>query len=485
MCHIDLDRTRITKRKKTTENCNCEQGRLNELPDHLLLVILSLLPLKSAIATAVLSRRWRWLWTNLFDIDIDINYNQLLPFLHNVLPKLTSPYIRYLGLNLRLVSSSDINISSWFDWAACRNKHIRQLRFVTDYPHISPEIPLWVFQLPCLVQLELKPWLVLRDDYADTTTLFNLPNLKKACVEFYCSDHRVFEKALEKLVSCSPLLEDLSFKVGIWGDDDDIVVNLSSRSLKRLEMCFTWAIHVVINAPNLDSISIRADNVPKPSRYRISFVDSPTALLACSIWGWTDGLDDDVLLPSNFFSVISGVRFLTTLDQNPSPLIAPITFRSLTHLQFKVGYALSGLALLQQCPALEVLTYDLHEYLFDTDFSWSFPDSAPKCLVTRLKRIEILAHPLVSRLEFILLQLLNYLLHNAEALELLRITITPPHRDLSGIGSGSYDEVHLIKKLFEVPRSSPLSRVEFYSPSCRVMDGGGIKSASSLRTLLD
>ncbi|XP_074271785.1 F-box/FBD/LRR-repeat protein At4g26340-like [Silene latifolia] len=485
--------------------------RLNGLPDHLLLEILSLLPLKTAIATAVLSRRWRWMWTHLTDINIDItsyptythpnSLGNVRSLVQNVLPKLaSSPFIRNLSFHLRYDGFENHdqdnkgedkyntdNIVSWYDWASLHKNHLRKLRVLLD-PHVPgmsfPVPPLWIFQTPSLEVLQLTPmWFILDNDHDHVkyrNSSFHLPNLKKLFVNLCCHDPWI----LEKLVSSSPSLEILYCSIISRPavNDNPIIVNLSSRNLKRLEMQLYNPTDLVIDAPKLEYLSFHANKYgyyKMLSSYKISFVDSPTALLTCSISPWTDHHGRDIFLPSNLFTVISGVRSLTTADQNPTPFIAStITFSCLTHLLFLVRRDLNGLALLQQCPVLEVLTFDLSEYLQPTKHNWSLPDSAPQCLVTHVKRIEILAHRFVVGLEDMLLPLLSYLLGNAEVLELLKFTISPPRRDVTGYSSANYNELHLIKELFKVPRSSPQSQVEFYSPDRSVLAKKVVKDDS-------
>ena len=47
------------------------QDRISQLPDDVLLNCLSLLDLKNAAQTSILSKRWSYLWTHLTNLDFD------------------------------------------------------------------------------------------------------------------------------------------------------------------------------------------------------------------------------------------------------------------------------------------------------------------------------------------------------------------------------------------------------------------------------
>ncbi|CAN6895341.1 unnamed protein product [Brassica oleracea] len=59
------------------EKINCED-RISSLPEELLVTILLLVPIKNAVATMILSKRWRYIWMMLPRIDYnetnDVNH---------------------------------------------------------------------------------------------------------------------------------------------------------------------------------------------------------------------------------------------------------------------------------------------------------------------------------------------------------------------------------------------------------------------------
>ncbi|VVA15611.1 PREDICTED: F-box/LRR-repeat [Prunus dulcis] len=49
--------------------------RISALPDEILVSILSLLPLKEAAATSILSRRWQYVWMSTMVLNFDANFD--------------------------------------------------------------------------------------------------------------------------------------------------------------------------------------------------------------------------------------------------------------------------------------------------------------------------------------------------------------------------------------------------------------------------
>ncbi|XP_074271677.1 F-box/FBD/LRR-repeat protein At5g53840-like [Silene latifolia] len=529
---------------RNMKNEEMSSDRLSGLPEHLLLEILSRMPLKSAVGTSILSRRWRFLWTDLPDIHLCMDddfgarkgtaefFNLIR---NNLLPKLNCPSIRKFTLDLGLFNDhidkvryqpgvinfnhlGEINFNhlgkinfnyhgidndrervsshvlECFNRAASNNittntnTQLQEFSFNIDgeahyYCDIFPDLPLSLFQIQSLVVLRLNPWLsVHQDDHHITNAVFNLPNLKILDV-FFFSFHTTL---LEKLVSSSPSLSHLSFTLRVPGVDTPILspftLNLSHPTLTRLDIRLSDAAHVTIDAPNLQQLQVWVFGFNREFLNRVSFLNSPTRLLACTISVPYKPIDQ-LLLPSNLFSIISTVKSLTLVEKKPCRLIAPITFSRLTHLGLLLHRKLAGLPLLQKCPVLEVLTFDMTHSISDmlSNRLWPLPDSPPQCLVYSVKRIEIFVPAFVDGVEIPLLDLLKCLLATAKALELLKVTVTGP--DLSKFQDASFSESDFIKEVLDMPRSSANCRFKFHGLQPTVL-GDAINSDSSMTSHL-
>ncbi|KAB2600926.1 F-box/FBD/LRR-repeat protein [Pyrus ussuriensis x Pyrus communis] len=61
------------KEKNKGQNNNLVD-RISQLPDEILSSIVSLLPLKEAAATSILSRRWQYVWSSTMNLDLDAKF---------------------------------------------------------------------------------------------------------------------------------------------------------------------------------------------------------------------------------------------------------------------------------------------------------------------------------------------------------------------------------------------------------------------------
>ncbi|XP_074307599.1 F-box/LRR-repeat protein At1g55660-like [Silene latifolia] len=153
------------KRRRANNNLQSVKqtnDRLSSLHDDILILIISCLPLRSAVITGSLSRRWRGLWKNLSSIiitDCMSDYKFVVSDIFlNVMMQIKSLSIHRFHLELRgNVSHTDWQPPgySWLrricDW------NIRELKLTWPYSYLNSNVmlPGFIFQTRSLVSIDL------------------------------------------------------------------------------------------------------------------------------------------------------------------------------------------------------------------------------------------------------------------------------------------------------------------------------------------
>ncbi|CAL9247105.1 unnamed protein product, partial [Arabidopsis halleri] len=263
------------------------EDRISELPEDLLLQILSYIPTENVIATSVLSRRWRSLWKmvpNLkfdfkFDPKIESKYHQTL--LDNVYRSLTlhkAPVLESLHLNFKR-GTAGLNIGMWIATAFAR--HVRKLVLINERVifHFNDTLEILKIQnyilldLPspvCLKSLrELHLYHVkFKDEESVSNLLGGCPCLEDLVVHSDSNiDVKTFTIAVPSLHRLT--IEDLNPGRGKGG----YVINapclkyLNINGFDWLEFCLIENAPELVEAEIIDVIDITNENILESLTY--------------------------------------------------------------------------------------------------------------------------------------------------------------------------------------------------------------------------
>ncbi|XP_021738386.1 F-box/LRR-repeat protein 13-like [Chenopodium quinoa] len=289
-----------------------EEDRIRDLPDSLLITILSFLPINTAASTSVLSRRWQYLWTHVNHFSLETAFDNLHTFITSVdhiLSKLTSPKIYTFNLQffLRQSTESSAQLSScfvpWLHQICRRDPKIINVGFHHSHGFYSSllfHIPTCVFETRSLIELDL--YLPGYIEFKAPTTFINLPNLKKLSLlvcDSYCY-------LIDTLIKSLPFLEDLKLSMNLTVDVHCFAI--SASNLKNLFIGMNdWGSKVcrfVIDAPKLEHCEIHGYlafyeffTTPIDLQMVLISVEEPS----------DDEKDDDFDMDYEYYSLILGL----------------------------------------------------------------------------------------------------------------------------------------------------------------------------------
>ncbi|KAJ4704238.1 F-box protein [Melia azedarach] len=243
-----------------------KEDRISSLPDSVLCHILSFLPTKYAVATSILSSRWNLVWSSLpslcFDDRLCLEYKRTNRLTNDASTRFENFVNRVLVVSQQLnIDKFSLNcfkirypacLKLWVSAAIMRN--VREIELNLKHQN-RVELPESIYTCKTLEVLKLDSDFTIKIPPSGTC----FPSLKIFRVVMYYPDNDL----TERLFSMCPVLEDLSIEGFL--DDDDLAINfnISSSTLKRLEVTLTkdgtrsYNEHkVIIRAPNLEQLYI-------------------------------------------------------------------------------------------------------------------------------------------------------------------------------------------------------------------------------------
>ncbi|KAM3012150.1 hypothetical protein FF2_030770 [Malus domestica] len=378
------------------------RDRISELPDALLLHILSFLETKCCVNTGVLSRRWRNVWASIPNIDICRGHfsrsGDLFNFVERVLSFHDASDIQ--KFRLHCLCDDVIRFSHIDRWVRNVVRHnvveldlsIELSVLADSYQGQTFELPESVFTCKTLRVLELGSNFI-----TNVPASGCLPNLKflRVVLEEPTND------SICKLFSSCPVLEDLA----IEGSHRYGVVfnfNIIAPELRRLRISLDYDDFdkdgdiFFILAPKLETFDLREEGF---SSYHL---ENANYLFKAKIY-----------LPEHYASALApcfverarrllagihNVKHLTLSIHLLEPGLLP-AFDYLNHLKldlYECNHWNLLTELLKRSPKLEYLVIQLYDGLIcDEDYGhlehgWNPPAFVPVCLSLHLKTISIL-----------------------------------------------------------------------------------------------
>ncbi|KAK2434541.1 F-box/LRR-repeat protein [Trifolium repens] len=380
---------------------------ISDLPEGVLLHILSLLPTKDVVRTSVLATKWRHLWTDLSVFDFKIpnpryesnNQNQnsvncLLDLVGRLLRK--SNCVERLCIDIFEIAVDADTISSLISSAS---KHKVQ------YLKLSLGDKIGKFVLPhCFSAFESLNELCLGLKFTlSIPSDICFPSLKKLVVSDVTFAN---EKSVQQLFSGCPVLQELTLYNCYWENIEQISVAIST--LRKLTIHFDF---ICVDYDHDKTVKIDAVNLLSLSctcRAAIEFipVNLTSIVDACVDLGDEDPLEQGLYAVHCIFDLLSRLSSVKSLNISNETLecltcltnenlnLLP-TFHNLTHLYV---YNATGeitctretlLYILRKTPKLKVLHIPtmVNDYLDDEDSLWN---SLPFCLKSSLNQLCIL-----------------------------------------------------------------------------------------------
>ncbi|KAL7087701.1 hypothetical protein ACP275_13G084300 [Erythranthe tilingii] len=423
-----------------------DNDRLSELPDSLLTHILSFLPTKLSVRSSILARRWRFLWTEVPTLDFDKEEEDFIASFIS-LHKLQT-------INTFRLTSNENYTFRYFNDAWFKAAIDRKVKNIDLSAFKAVMLPALLFTCKTLVDFRLDSYFVVPGMGCNVC----LPCLKILHINSVI--YKDGDETLVHLLSGCPVLEELV--IGLVTNENLVPCNISSATLKRLTVHFTFFSHVTLFYKHHHRVEINT-----PALEYIRLVDCLSEHIKCG--PLTSLTEADVYLHNaykkqddsrysqsvlDFVDRLSSVKYLKLdlsycteiIDSVFSAWI--VNFDNLIKLELTADCRFLT-KILEKADNLEILVFwEVGEEIK----GWMEPEQVPTSLLSNLRTI-MLTNIVGTKHDF---EIVSYLLMNAKVLE--KIEIAYP------LFLGSDEKACVVEEISSFERGSEaceLSFVEF------------------------
>ncbi|XP_010461060.1 PREDICTED: probable FBD-associated F-box protein At1g32375 [Camelina sativa] len=411
--------------------------RLSQLPEALLLRIMSLLPAKDVVATMVLSKQWQLLWMLVpklvyDDSYQDIEYGRFSRFVDRSLTLHEAPVLDTLHLKLGKTSCGSGDIRVWIK--AVDKRCLRELIVEFDSNNSSVVLPVSLYTCcRMLVTLKLNNAVLV-----DVTSSFSFPSLKNLSL---VSMKYPGDELIKTFLSSCPVLEDLVVKRCL--DDNVTIFNVRVSSLKFL------VLHnkgdpdsgFVIDTPSLECLDI-FDN----SGEFCVIENDMTKIVKADVC--FDNANAQQLLGS--ISSVKRLYLCVPFSKDAYPVGSVFhCLVSLTLCTCETEWLNLLMCMLRDSPKLRALKLiQDHSFRSESRPCWNEPSAVPECLLTSLETLEWVKYEGKEEEK----ELAAFILRNGNCLK--RVTISSKSTDLK-------EKYEILKELSLLSRRSPTCQIAF------------------------
>ncbi|WZY75722.1 hypothetical protein YC2023_022106 [Brassica napus] len=363
------------------------RDRISQLPEELLLRILSSLPAKDVVITMVLSKRWKFLWTLVPTLAYDhatyqnAEGTRFSRFVYSSLLLHEAPVLETLRLKLDRESSTAVDIGVWVKTAVKRS--VRELDIDINSPSILTPVTLpWsLYAGGCktLATLKLSNMTLVDASSSLPASFPSLKNLSLVKMKYPS------EEFINKLLASCPVLDDLAVEQ-CSGDGVTVLAvqipSLKSLSLrKRPDTDDDEAYGFVIDTPSLVSFDI-VDHCGK-----LCVVESNMPEIVYV------NLDINYRRPWKMLTSLSSVKELELCLTSSKEYPVGIVFHNLVHLMIctcETEWLNLLLCVLKDSPKLQGLRIEQYHNIRTGEQRpcWKEPSSVPGCVLTSLETLE-------------------------------------------------------------------------------------------------